>query len=234
MSEAVLFAGDTHMNTKEIARLNAIAKREHVAKIIQVGDFGYTFSDEFLNEIAKASVTWYFIRGNHDSTHWIRKAANVQNMYSGPVCQVAENLHWIPDGTVMQIGGSECAFVGGAASIDKEWREEHVSWWADEEPSMGAFMRLEEEAKGKDIFLLVTHDIPQKLMNDACEAMVFKIAHERSKQARLALDAALEITEPSAIVHGHWHCGYRTYLHDVQVIGLDCDTREENHVVLEL
>ena len=154
-------------------------------------------------------------------------------MYEGTITRVADNLYWIPDGSVFKFGDSHLAFVGGAASIDKAYRTQDVSWWADEEPSQGCLYRLEEQARGKEIFALVTHDVPARLVTNVLRSA--KIHHEPSARAREVLDEAFDIVKPKVSVHGHWHIGYTDVVNDVAVFGLDCEGKgDDNYIILEV
>ena len=55
-----------------------------------------------------------FIRGNHDDPQACR-----------------EHPYWIKDGLIE----NDIMYIGGAWSIDREYRTEGVSWWRDEELS---------------------------------------------------------------------------------------------------
>jgi calcineurin-like phosphoesterase family protein len=228
----VMFVGDTHMATREITRINILAREHEVDKIIQVGDFGYTFASEFLNEIAGSNpIPWYFIRGNHDSTEWIKQAANVKDMWSGPTVQVSDNLFWIPDGSVLKLGHTWCAFVGGAASIDREYRQDYVSWWPDEEPHPNCLDRLRD--KGKIVDFLISHDLPESLVKYQWSGP--KIQHNESHRVRVLLDEALDLTGATNVIHGHWHRQYsRIHEHSIKVYGLGRDGMKDNHIILDM
>lgn len=104
--------------------------------IVQVGDLGIGFQKP--PEFAK---DFRFIRGNHDNPELCRQHPN----YIGD---------WKLENWVL--------YLSGAWSIDKMWRREGVSWWADEElnfKQMNEVLSLPKES----VHFVVAHDCPEFL-----------------------------------------------------------------------
>src|SRR5688572_16611885 len=113
-----VYIGDVH---GKFERYKKIIKR--CTDSIQVGDMGVGFRKWKGGELVYDTNPPYdamvdgnhrFIRGNHDNPY---------------VC--LKHGQWIPDGTYDGLR----MFVGGALSIDKEWRTIGESYWEDEELS---------------------------------------------------------------------------------------------------
>lgn len=220
----ILFVGDTHMNHHgSIHAANRWADLAKVDVILQVGDFGYTFSDDLLEAVAAAPCPWWFIRGNHDDTDWLRAAIESHGRRRWPdtppsVNKVAENLYWIEDGAILNLGGTRIACIGGAASIDKEYRIEGESWWPDEGVNEHSLERLGLEVGFTGpVDLLVTHDIPNSLVDLGLvdymlleQNIYFKRDHAMSQVSRGRLQLAYENCQPLVVIHGHYHVGYDT------------------------
>jgi len=219
----ILFVGDTHMMPYAAQAANQMAADENVDRVIQVGDFGYTFDAtsqgvEFLDVIAKASVPWMFIRGNHDSTSWLRRASGSKTLHGTEPIEVRDNLQWIPDGCVLTFDGMSFSFMGGAYSIDVNSRVPGVSYWEDECPSVLSPIFKTD--------VMVSHDLPQSLFMWAYSTRLcydlpnISEKHEaRSKESRMILEGWFEGTSPRLVVHGHYHVPYA--LHgDPNVVGL--------------
>jgi predicted phosphodiesterase len=120
-----------------------------------------------------------FIRGNHDNPE---------------VC--SRHQQWIPDGTVED----DWMFVGGAYSIDKQYRTEGVDWWEAEELTQSDFyaiMDVYEKAKPR---VMVTHDCPEFLIG-YIHSHHFGI----STRTGQALDAMFNLHQPKTWVFGHHH-----------------------------
>jgi hypothetical protein len=111
---------------------------------IQVGDFGVGFGQsdywhETVNDF-HASGNHRMIRGNHDNPETCRK----------------EMVGWIADGVVE----NNVMFVGGAWSIDQDYRTPGYDWWRDEELStteMDIVFNIYCAAKPE---IMITHDCP--------------------------------------------------------------------------
>ena len=109
-----LFVGDVHAQFHHLAKL---VKHTDAHEVIVVGDFGYGFHTS-PKEPFKPKKPISFIRGNHDHP------------------EVRSNFHWkgfnyIPDGPYKE----GRFFVGGAFSIDYQYRTPNKDWWAEEELS---------------------------------------------------------------------------------------------------
>lgn len=139
--------------------------------LIILGDFGYIFApkpsitEEIDLEMFKDfGFTTAFIDGNHDNHPRINAFPEAQ-WHGGKVHQINESLYHLCRGEVFQFGDKKIMTIGGAASIDKEWRVEGESWWATELLSKAdednIFDNLE---KNKDIDIILTHTCPTDMI----------------------------------------------------------------------
>lgn len=161
---------------------------------IQVGDFGRGFNGAYWEERADEyhkSKQHRFIRGNHDSPE---------------VCK--NSTGWIKDGTVESYGDKTVMFIGGAWSIDWEYRREGVDWWRDEEVSSEEFYRLIETYAAMKPRVMITHDAPSKATNEMFIqpglARMSGGEHIKTRTGQ-ALQAMFEIHQPELWFFGHWH-----------------------------
>lgn len=122
--------------------------KEFVAKdaeySIQVGDFGVGFSQgDFWHEIVNdfhASGNHRFIRGNHDNPETCKK----------------EMVGWIKDGVVE----NNVMFVGGAWSIDQDYRTPGYNWWSGEQLSNQEMDIVFDTYCATKPEVMITHDCP--------------------------------------------------------------------------
>jgi hypothetical protein len=199
--------GDIHGEYTQYAKL-----LDH-PNTVQIGDFGMGFHpataasvDTYLDAVEKAMddrnaelarvhsegvfepppsvpTSHRFIRGNHDDPGECRKSK-----------------HWISDGHYE--GG--IMFIGGAASIDKAYRTEGVSWWPDEEISDVGLNILVEEYDKKRPRVMVTHECPESIARHVMIPLVKGAANFLSR-TREAFERMLAIHAPELWVFGHWH-----------------------------
>lgn len=172
--------GDTHGKLPSYLKL-----LEGVDNSIQVGDFGMGFGtrgeagfvDKMIDEMPG---NHRFIRGNHDSPKECKKSS-----------------HWIKDGTIE----GDVMFVGGAYSVDRDYRVEDISYWRDEELSYEELNGLISLYAFMQPKIMITHTAPISIPRDH---MGFKIFGEGSR-TELALQEMLEIHRPEQWWAGHWH-----------------------------
>ena len=55
---------------------------------------------------------------------------------------------------------NEIMYIGGAWSIDYEYRREGISWWRDEETIVGGIIELIDVAEKVKPKIIVKHDTP--------------------------------------------------------------------------
>ena len=168
--KTIRIIGDTHGRIFEYLKLI-----EDVDESIQIGDMGIGFKGISL----PPSSDHKFFRGNHDSPQVCRAHPNYLSDWG---YDEEKGLFWF----------------SGADSIDKHLRREGVSWWRDEELSIGEFNRALEMYEQVKPRVVLSHDGPQDFMRAA-----FGI-HDPSR-TRQALQAAYELWQPDVWIYGHHH-----------------------------
>ena len=98
-------------------------------------------------------------------------------------------------------------FIGGADSIDKAYRIEGYSWWADEELSYVELDELVQKYQEVKPRIMVTHDCPQEIAMLLAIPMLLPASrnnfeHTRTRQA---FQRMLSCHSPELWIHGHWH-----------------------------
>jgi Icc-related predicted phosphoesterase len=183
------FIGDVHGYKYELGLVLGNIP-DDVTSVIQVGDMGVGFGQgdywhESLEDMMQA-VNGRFIRGNHDDP-----------------AQCKEMRTWIQDGRIE----NDVMFIGGAWSIDHQWRTMGVDLWEDEELSTHQLYGLISVYDMVRPRVMVTHDCPLSVSN--------KLFIEKSKsfskmQYRTRTGSAFEemfsIHKPKLHIFGHWHC----------------------------
>ena len=137
--------GDLHGDFFTLKRL--IEHNPEWESVTIAGDVGVGFPGTF-NPPFKPRIPVYFIRGNHDNPGYIK-----QLNWPG--------FHYIPDGEIRD----GVLYIGGAFSIDYQWRTPGYTWWLDEELSKeegDAILKMVHNYTGQ-IHTVVTHDAPYSL-----------------------------------------------------------------------
>lgn len=172
---------------------------------IQVGDMGVGFLNNQGEPRANPPYDKMvagghrFIRGNHDNPS---------------VCR--NHTQWIPDGRVE----NDVMFIGGGLSIDRAYRTEGVSWWANEELSWEAFVWYIEEYADHQPQVMVTHECPESVAEHLCQYLGWRKFDDPSR-TRQAFQTMLELHRPKLWVFGHWHHSFDQVIEGTRFVCLD-------------
>ena len=110
--------------------------------------------------------TTLFIDGNHENFELLNKYP-VEEWHGGKVHKINDSLIHLMRGQVFEIDGRTFYTMGGANSVDKIYRTENVSWWADE------MVSCKESGEGLDnieahncqVDYVLTHAAPMSFVN---------------------------------------------------------------------
>lgn len=222
--ETVGVFGDWHHNGDYALRqLQEYGKRND--RLVQVGDFGIwperattknykmylNRIDMYLKYIDK---DLYFLDGNHE---------HFPLLYSYPVNddgfrQVAERIFHIPRGHSWEWGNQIFMGLGGAVSIDRDYRVPGHSWFPEEEITDED---VEKALETPQVDYLFTHDslvspLPPKSFGFDIDQSI--------KESQKKLSKVVTETKPSVLVHGHFHHAYKKqYGDDFLIVGLSDD-----------
>lgn len=124
ISGKILVVGDIHGRWWA---LNNLVVTEAPDIILQCGDFGFWpgWSKFALDKIELGTTKLFWLDGNHENHEQLRKLGN------NPV-ELRPNLFYMPRGSKLCINKSVVLFLGGAHSIDKDWRTPGYDWFPEE------------------------------------------------------------------------------------------------------
>jgi predicted phosphodiesterase len=183
------FIGDVHGYKNEL-KLILDNIPDHITNVVQVGDLGVGFGQgdywhDSINSMLE-NVNGKFIRGNHDNPNTCKKMST-----------------WIPNGTIV----NDVMYLGGAWSIDYQWRTMGVDIWEDEELSIEELNQLIDIYDLVRPSIMVTHDTAEtaaaQLFINTGESLAGGVQF-RTKTGS-ALEAMFNIHKPKIWIFGHWH-----------------------------
>ena len=179
------FIGDIHGDIYYL--IEKVKQIQHlVTAVIQVGDCypKKSLIKRYMKEFLALRVPIYWIDGNHEPWNDFYSLENDQLVKTAP------NMFYVPRGTVMELDGKTIAFLGGAASVDKEIRlRQKMEWDARENIQPSEFERLERNCAGKKIDILVTHVPPQSVI----------LGNFSNRDKRKYYGVPLDWTDPNAV-----------------------------------
>lgn len=156
----IALIGDIHGNYRFLkAVVGEIVKKYGEIPIIQVGDFG--FWPGLREQYTPPPSSVLFIDGNHDDCQAL--IGYPPDMWVNPI-ELWPNAIYVPRGTVMTVDEKTVLFLGGAKSVDRQFRRKHVgvnSWCEEEVIRPRDQLQAALNAAGKKIDLMVTHTPPQ-------------------------------------------------------------------------
>ncbi|QIG70675.1 putative metallophosphoesterase protein [Rhizobium phage RHph_I1_18] len=165
------------------------------APVIQVGDVGIGFGDDstaacFDDQFA-AYQNLVFIRGNHDNPK-----------------EIANSSHYIEDGHF----DGQIMYIGGANSIDRQWRTEGLDWWPEEELSYEELIDMIDKYAFIKPEVMVTHECPESVFAH------FPGMYPIPSRTRQALDSMFAIHQPKIHIFGHYHIDFDQVINGTRFI----------------
>lgn len=147
----------------------------HNDYLIIAGDFGYpwTFSDDEELELLwleGGPYTVLFIDGNHERyDHWAERPC--EEWHGGQVQRLRDHspIRRLCRGQVYDLDGCKIFTMGGAASVDKDWRTPYIDWWPQELPDESNFedARKNLDACGWQVDYVITHTCSNRMLSKA-------------------------------------------------------------------
>lgn len=210
--ERVAVCGDWHGNVhwvRTVARaLPTLAP--DITTVLQLGDWWMKPSvvdSEFMDtDIDTVLVTL----GNHEPWDLVTP---LLDSHPGSSVRVSSMTWLLSRPAHLTIGGRRVLSLGGAASVDKAWREPGVSWWPDEEITdeqvkaaiMGA-------ARDEPADLMLTHETPEHTPVRAVQEILRTNpmgfpddALYDSLNSRSRVGKVWAMNHPELSIHGHMH-----------------------------
>ena len=167
---SVYLTGDTHGRFERIACFCRDYRTTREDVLIILGDAGVNYylnhRDETLKQyIATMPITLLCIHGNHEARPTAALGYEPVECFGGTVMAQREypNLLFALDGVVYELCGRSCIAIGGAYSIDKQYRVlRGAAWWPDEQPDEEIKRRVESALarRGWHVDVVLSHTTP--------------------------------------------------------------------------
>jgi hypothetical protein len=156
--------GDIHCGFAKFGKLvrEIHQKNPNVTAVIQVGDFG--FYPRYLLELMKEEfpIPVYWIDGNHEAFYPLLEYTSVTEIH--------KNVFYVPRGTVLKLDERVIAFLGGAASVDKQIRLRQGMDWSVLENIRQHEVDRFNDVESVDLF--ITHCPPQSVIQQNFDSRI--------------------------------------------------------------
>lgn len=197
----IIFIGDLHSN---LAIIKWYIKQYNIKDtyFIQVGDFGAGFlkekSYDLLNDFIKLHNNYlYVIRGNHDNPNMFTETKHIRS-----------NIVFIKDYEILKILDYNILFIGGAISIDREYRiENELHYWENEKVNFDNNKINIIKKYNNNIDICVTHTAPSFLDPMFLNTNDNKLRNDISRE-RIELTKIFDILKNKNLMnwyYGHFH-----------------------------
>lgn len=170
----IYITGDTH-GSIDIHKLNKrcfddtnLTKDDY---LIICGDFGLVWDNSpeekyWLDWLNEKNYTTLFIDGNHENLSLLNSYP-VEIWSGGKIHKIRDSVFHLIRGQVFTIDNHTYFTMGGAASVDKDWRTPGKSWWPEEMPSNDEYEEAIQNLKlhNHQVDYIITHTAPTSIVN---------------------------------------------------------------------
>jgi predicted phosphodiesterase len=225
-AQILAVAGDWHANLHWGTGIIAMAKERGADVLVHLGDFGWQFTDYYLDGLSQAlgDMPLVFIDGNHENHDWL----DAQPVDPATGLRILRhNIAHLPRGTRWEWGGVRFLAVGGAHSVDRPSRTPGASWWSQEVLSEDDIDRC---VAGGLTDVMFSHDCPAGIDIPGLEDSAHFFPKTELVQAdahRIRMRRITDAGQPLHVFHGHMHRAYDQVADigygPIRVRGLDCD-----------
>lgn len=204
----IAIAGDWHGNIEYAETAIDYVERNNSEVVMHVGDFGYNFTDSFLgtltDRLEEHDMTLLFVDGNHENFNWL--LAQPVNDYG--VRPLSSRIAHIPRGFTWDWGTERWMGLGGAASVDRQWRQPGMSWWYQE---LLTNTDIDFALAQGEVDHLVLHDAPS---NAVLPGITFEGGRRQgfpvedlimADRHRQAVQEVVDGVQPKHLWCGHYH-----------------------------
>ena len=207
--------GDLHANITRFKNLDKTIQKNAEVGIIVLGDAGFNYTmdvnDSHLKNTLdkKYAFTIYCLRGNHEA-----RPQNVPGMelvydenVKGEIYMQPRwpKLRYFKDWGVYTIDDYKVAIVGGAYSVDKEYRLQNgLRWFEDEQLDVDEMIHCTRDFTNQKIDLVLTHTCP--INWEPSDLFLPSINQSKvDKTMELFLEELAQVFDWNVWCFGHYH-----------------------------
>ncbi len=246
----VALAGDWHGNRRWARARIAEVASDGVALILHLGDFGIwpgASGRVYINQLEEACTTHgvgiWVTPGNHED--W----GSLTQMWADPAragrpLHVSEHIAVLPCGYRFTLEDRSFVSLGGAPSVDLEYREPNLDWWAQE--AIGPEDVAGVVAGGyADVMLahdapLAPYEVPSVATIRSTKGVWSERVLAYARQGAELMHEAFLGVRPRLFAHGHYHVADEVVValpdttYDTRLWSLNCDGVDGNIRYLDL
>ncbi len=224
----IIVTGDLHRDY-DIKKLDEIASISNPPSIVLIaGDFGGIWNQiskeddriimlhqkdlDFIDSLSKYPFKIISCLGNHENYDVINQLPRV-NAYGGKIIRLSDNVELLDRGYVYELEGYTFLSVGGAMSMDRRYRIEHKSYWAEETITEADIIKAISSLKkvNNKVDFVLTHTCPSSVLEKEL-SLSKKENHDYISKIKFALenDPSVKLLESlkQKISFSEWYFGH--------------------------
>ena len=235
------YIGDTHGSLSNLDYAITWCFQHAVSTLVHVGDFWTYQGKATVDKLERLIITrskqfnienplLLFIDGNHEFFPLLDINANTLQ-------EISPHVKYIPRGMYFEIDNTVFGFLGGATSIDAQYRTNGTDWFPEESITYTQAQKLVHK-----VDVLVTHDSSTEVFEDIKKKHFPDSNNTCGASDRAYIDMVIYQTQPKYHIHGHHHISqvYTSSQEDFITISLSSDgntgcaaiIREDSTIVL--
>ena len=246
----VLVVGDIHGDEQHLTNAIDQAVDFGCDVVVQVGDFWLGdrhwsrfnhVESAYMHAAHDSPLPIVVIDGNHEiwpslGRYALGAEARAAFKSRRPL-HLGGSIWWAWRGSVWRWGARRFGALGGAVSPDRRDRTLRHWRWDDEgttEDDLERFIANADLEFGGRLDVLFTHDAPAQVQNlkSGMTGIPWDIQHAANVGRRL-LAEAVDHTQPTYVLHGHWHQANHEHINDhTEVLGLAEDGRSNSTALI--
>lgn len=165
----VYVTGDIHGDINKVKDFCKFYNTKQKDILILLGDVGFNYylneRDELMKAIAsELPITLFCIRGNHEARPLSTNCDYIPKPFCGGMILQEEqfpNIKFAMDGEVYYFNNKKCLVLGGAYSVDKQYRiMMHWQWFPDEQLSKTERTTIYDNIAGDTFDYILSHTCP--------------------------------------------------------------------------
>ncbi len=203
----IYFCGDTHGDI-DVGKIRFLVSKNKISRddiLIILGDCGVLFYqdkeiyEQYIKLYESFGLTILYLDGNHENFPLIHSFPET-TIYGAKAHKISDHIFYICRGEILEIEGHTFLCVGGATSIDREYRIEGVSWWREENISESDMENAFDNLKRYDnkVDFILTHCVDT--------TSVYFGLHFRPDENTNKLEELEAKASYRCWLCGHYHC----------------------------
>ena len=206
----IYITGDKHANYKDVLFFCYQNNTSKEDTLIILGDAGINYfldlRDYLLKEsLANYSITFFCIHGNHEERPNLIPTYKTKEFHEGTVYYEKRfpNILFAKDTEIYDFNGLKTFVIGGAYSIDKEYRlMRGYNWYSSEQPDNKTKQRAIKVLNNNKVDIILSHTCPYSYLPREAFIPGFE-----KKEVDNSTEYFLDMIEKN-YDYQKWYCGH--------------------------